>query len=125
MPLLRNDMKLATYTKAEGMVLEDHYIEGYKKEGLWGAGKVPSNESMHRKPFNVTPAGKARMRKATESKEVAYSLIRVGHKTVREVATIMRRTDTPVRRYFRLLEKEGRIRMETVNACGKATWTTT
>ena len=116
-------MKLATYTKAEGMALEDHYIKGYKAEGLIGAGRVPSNEAMHRRDFNVTPAGIARMRKARLDKEKAYSLICQGHDTVKKVATVMRRTDTPVRRYFRLLEKEGRIKIERRTTTGKITWT--
>jgi hypothetical protein len=47
--------------------------------------------------------------KATADKERAYQLLAQGHDTVKDVRLIMKRTDTPVRRYFRQLEKEGRI----------------
>lgn len=116
-------MKLATYTKAEGMVLEDHYIKGYEAEGLVGKGKPPVNDK--KQPFNITPAGIARIKKARASKEEAYRLISQGHDTVRAVATIMRRTDTPVRRYFRKLEMEGRIKMVTGGNGLPSTWSTT
>ena len=101
--------KLPTYTKAEAHRLEDIYLNGYKAEGLIGSGKVPANDNIKRGAFNVTPAGKARQAKATADKERAYQLLAQGHDTVKAVRLIMKRTDTPVRRYFRQLEKEGRI----------------
>ena len=103
--------KLPTYTKAEARRLENYYIHRYKQAGLWGqgSGKVPANDNMKRGAFNVTPAGKARQAKATADKERAYQLLAQGHDTVKAVRLIMKRTDTPVRRYFRQLEKEGRI----------------
>jgi hypothetical protein len=101
--------KLPTYTKAEAHRLEDIYLNGYKAEGLIGSGKVPANDNIKRGAFNVTPAGRARQAKATADKERAYQLLAQGHDTVKAVRLIMKRTDTPVRRYFRQLEKEGRI----------------
>lgn len=105
-------MKLATYTKEQAHRLEDLYIYGYKREGIWGrgTGKVPANDNVNRGSFNVTPAGKARQMRAIAAKERAYNLIVEGCQTVKEVRTIMKRTDTPVRRYFRQLEAEGRIK---------------
>jgi hypothetical protein len=105
-------MKIATYTKAQAWRLEDLYIYGYKREGIWGrgTGKVPANDNVNRGSFNVTPAGRARQARAKAAKEQAYRLIVAGHQTVKEVRIIMNRTDTPVRRYFRQLEAEGRIK---------------
>ena len=122
---MERPMKLATYTKQEGMALEDHYIECAKREGVWGMGKLPSNDAINRRQWNVTPAGRARIRKALESKEVAYQLVCQGHDTVRKVSEIMRRTDTPVRRYFRELQREGRIEIvDGKNGC-QITWRAT
>lgn len=115
-------MKLATYTKAEGMALEDHYIACAQKEGIWGMGRPPSNDALTRRQWNVTPAGRARIRKAIESKEAAYTLICQGYNTVKKVSVAMNRTDTPVRRYFRELHKEGRIRMLEIDSNNKITW---
>ena len=101
--------KLPTYTKQEAHRLEDIYLLGYKAEGLIGKGKVPANDNAKRGSFNLTPAGVARQMRAIEAKERAYNLISEGYGTVTEVKKIMRCTDTPVRRYFRELAKEGRI----------------
>jgi len=70
--------------------------------------------------------GEFRGPKATlESKEVAYQLVCQGHDTVRKVSEIMRRTDTPVRRYFRELQREGRIEIvDGKNGC-QITWRAT
>lgn len=103
--------KLPSYTKAEAWRLEDIYLNGYKAEGLIGKGKVPANDNERRQQFNLTPAGRARQLRAEARKEQAYNLIAQGHSTVREVKEIMGCTDTPVRRYFRILAAEGRIEL--------------
>jgi hypothetical protein len=119
---MERPMNLATYTKAEGAALEDHYIQCAKREGIWGKGRPPSNDAITRRQWNVTPAGRARIRKAMQSKEMAYKLICQGHDTVKKVSQIMKRTDTPVRRYFRELHKEGRIKIvHGKNGC-QITW---
>lgn len=102
-------MNLARYTRQEANALEEYYLKGYKAEGLIGKGKVPANDNAKRGSFNLTPAGVARQQRAVAAKERAYNLISQGYGTVTQVKTIMQCTDTPVRRYFRELAKEGRI----------------
>lgn len=102
-------MNLARYTRQEANALEEYYLKGYQAEGLIGKGKVPANDNAKRGSFNLTPAGLARQQRAVAAKERAYNLISQGYGTVTQVKTIMQCTDTPVRRYFRELAKEGRI----------------
>lgn len=102
-------MNLARYTRQEANALEEYYLKGYQAEGLIGKGKVPANDNAKRGSFNLTPAGVARQQRAVAAKERAYNLISQGYGTVTQVKTIMQCTDTPVRRYFRELAKEGRI----------------
>ena len=102
-------MNLARYTRQEANALEEYYLKGYQAEGLIGKGKVPANDNAKRGSFNLTPAGVARQQRAVAAKERAYSLISQGYGTVTQIKTIMQCTDTPVRRYFRELAKEGRI----------------
>jgi hypothetical protein len=102
-------VNLARYTRQEANALEEYYLKGYQAEGLIGKGKVPANDNAKRGSFNLTPAGVARQQRAVAAKERAYSLISQGYGTVTQIKTIMQCTDTPVRRYFRELAKEGRI----------------
>jgi len=103
-------MNLARYTRQEANALEEYYLRGYQAEGLVGKGKVPANDNAKRRTFSLTPAGIARVKQAEEAKETAFNLVAQGHDTVRAVTEIMQCTETPVRRYFRLLEQEGRLK---------------
>lgn len=114
--------KLPSYTKAEAWRLEDIYLNGYKAEGLIGRGKVPSNGNLTRAQFNLTPAGKARQEKANAAKERAYKLIAQGHDTASDIAAIMRCSGSPVRKYLRMLEKEGRIEVTERGVGLKTKW---
>lgn len=114
--------KLPSYTKQEAWHLEDIYLRGYKAEGLIGKGRVPANDNVNRAPFCITPAGKARQEKSNAAKERAYELVVQGHDTANAIMAIMNCTASPVRRYLRMLEKEGRIEVKQRKTGGLIKW---
>lgn len=114
--------KLPAYTKQQANRLEDIYLHGYKAEGLIGKGKVPANDNAKRGAFSLTPAGRARQMRTIAAKERTYNLIKDGHKTVKAVRETLKCTDTPVRRYVRQLEAEGRIEIEEISPIGEILW---
>ena len=121
MPLLMGEnMQIARYTRAEALRLEDIYIDGYKREGLWGRGKTPANDK--RPTFCLTPAGEKRQRERDERRAQTFKLLKDGYTTARAVCDVTGWSDTSARLYFRHLEKIGLAEIDYIDVNGKVTW---
>lgn len=115
--------KWLSYTKAEAMALEDHYIKGYEAEGLTGKGRMPDNTRWTVQCFNLTAAGIARQEKAKQERDRAYQILKDGGpQRASDIKRVMDRSDTAVRKYMRGLEEEGRARVVHTGKTGVITW---
>jgi hypothetical protein len=115
-------MKLAAYTKQEARLLEDLYIKGYKKEGIWGKGRTPANETINRPDFATTPAGVARQKAAEQNKQKILFLVQNNCNNVAKICRHANLSETVVRRYLRALHAEGKILLEDTNKYGGTFW---
>lgn len=115
-------MKLATYTKQEARLLEDLYVQGYKKEGIWGKGRTPANETINRPDFATTPAGIARQKAAEQNKQRVLFLAQNGCGSVAKICKHTNLSETVVRRYLRVLEAEGYLEMVETTKFGAKLW---
>lgn len=102
-------MKIAQYTRQEARLLEDLYIQGYKKEGLWGKGRPP--ESGPRPDHALTPSQMLTRVRYKAAKEEAYRLLCEGHDTAGKISKVMGITTSSVRRYLRDLQDDGLAEM--------------
>lgn len=114
---------LATYTPFEARVLEDHYIAGAKREGIWGKGKPPLSPADKRLARVAgTVQGLARQRRAKERKAKVLKAVRQGYNTASAIGKHLALSDTCVRRYLRELGELGFIRVQSTCSMGGKAW---
>jgi DNA-binding transcriptional ArsR family regulator len=106
-----------SYSPAEARVLEDHYIAGYKREGLWGAGKAPKD-----KPPPSTAAGFKRTAESKGRRERILKLIGQGFCTVTAIKDKTRIHDSTIRKHIRLLSDDRLIEMIGMGDLGEKIW---
>jgi hypothetical protein len=114
---------LAHYTPQEARALEDHYIAGAKREGIWGMGRLPlSSIDKTRSKEAGTAAGLEKQRRSNERKVRVLKAVRDGHATASAICKLLNLSHTCVRRYLLELGELGLIEVKSVCILGGKTW---
>ena len=99
---------MPAYTPAEARVLEDHYIAGYKAEGIWNSQNLKPVVRGEQKPKNKRE--RIKIVQMNTGREAVYNCVAAGCSTVTEIRAHYRRSETAVRRYLNELKALGRIK---------------
>lgn len=102
-------MRVAQYSAQEAKTLEDRYILGYKKEGLWGKGKTPENRP--RPDAMLKPSQMFQRQRYRKAKEKTYDMVCQGFTTAGDISKELGTTTSSVRRYLRDLQSEGKVEL--------------
>lgn len=115
---------LARYTPFEARALENHYIAGAIKEGIWGKGIPP--KSLYQPPLNdngpKTPQGIKRMTDAQLRKERILKLVKAGYDNATSITEQTRYHDSTVRKFLRMLDRDGEIYIARIGPQGEKIW---
>ena len=111
---------MPAYTPAEARVLEDHYIAGYKAEGIWNSQKIKPVVRGVEKPANLRE--KMKVEQMNIGREAVYSCVAAGCSTVKEIRRHYARSETAVRRYLNELRAMGRVRQIGLTETQAAIW---
>jgi predicted HTH transcriptional regulator len=113
---------MPAYTPIEGRVLEDHYIAGYKAEGIWDRYHLKPKPIMRGMEKPPNKREEIRVRQLSEGRERVFKAVKSGCKTVTEVRAIWPKSETAVRRYLQELKRVGRIEPVGQTANGAVIW---